>query len=344
MDKKRIALIFGGEGCEREVSLSGARFVYPKIDREKYEVVPTYITRHGEWLILSDSATLNETPEGMPVFPTRTPAGGFAGKGGFWKIDCAIPLLHGNFGEDGRIQGTLDSAKIPYVGSGVTAGAVAMDKAFTKTLAASLGIPTVKSNLAIAGSKMHSPDMALESAEKEFGYPMFIKPARGGSSVGASLAKDRCEAKKAIATAAEASDGRILIEEYIDDRVELECAYLGTRCKQLFTPLGEISCDGFYDYDTKYSEDSTARVLSVSSYEGEWGELIRVWSKKIVECLGVRHLARLDFFLSRGRLYFNEINTFPGFTEASLYPRLVNRLGISAEEVIELLISDAIGV
>lgn len=343
-NKYRIALIFGGEGEEREISLAGARFVCPLINREKYEVVPTFITKRGEWLVLPDTETLEEFAIGSPASLTGLSGGGFIGDFGFLKIDCAIPLLHGSFGEDGRIQGALECAHIPYVGSDVSAGAVAMDKAFTKTLVASLGIPTVPSHLAIRGSSAHSKDAAQKRAEMDFGYPMFIKPARQGSSVGASVVQNKEEFDKAFFEAVNVSDGRVLLEQYIDNRVELECAYLAAKGKQLFTPLGEISCDGFYDYDEKYAEGSTAKVLSVSSYENAYGDKVREWSKQIVEHLGVRHLSRLDFFLSGDRLYFNEINTFPGFTEASLYPRLIARLGISPEELIDLLISDSLGI
>ena len=217
-----------------------------------------------------------------------------------------------------------------------------MDKAFTKVLVDTLGIPTVRSHLIVAGTKSHTPDTALSLAEEEFGYPMFIKPSRGGSSVGASKISCREEFLSALSFATALSDGRVLVEEYIDDRVELECAYFGTFEKQLFSPLGEITTDNFYDYDTKYSKDSTARVSATSRYETSFGDTVREWSKKIVELLGVRHLARLDFFLSDGKLYFNEINTFPGFTESSLYPRLISRLGISPEEQLELFISDTL--
>lgn len=341
MEKRSVALVFGGEGDEREVSLTGARFVCPLIDRNKYEVLPTLITKDGEWLLTPDRGELTDLSGGERVFPTRR---GFATPSGFLPVDCAIPLLHGERGEDGIIQGLLDAAAIPYVGSAVTAGAVSMDKAFTKALVNTLGIPTVRSYLVITDSKTHSPKAVLARAEAEFGYPMFIKPARQGSSVGAARADSRADFYKALRAADAVSDGRILVEEYIDNRVELECAYLGACGKQLFTPLGQITCKGFYDYEEKYSADSSASVASHSPHEAAFGEKIREWSLKIVELLGVKHLSRLDYFLSDGRLYFNEINTFPGFTGASLYPRLVERLGISPRELVDLLISDAVGV
>ena len=339
-EKARVALIFGGEGSEREVSLAGAKFVLPLIDREKYEVVPTLITQSGEWLVFRDGAPFpTDISRGIPAFPTRR---GFTLSGEIIKIDCAIPLLHGTRGEDGIIQVLLASAGIAFVGSDAYAGSLAMDKAFTKTVVSSLGIPTVRGHLLIDGSATHTKEGAIAAAEADFGYPMFVKPAREGSSVGAATARDREELDLAIGSATAASDGRALIEEYIDNRVELECAYLGACGKQLFTGIGEITTEGFYDYGEKYAEGSKARVSPSSKYEDIWGDRIREWSQKIVEMLGVRQLARLDYFLSGDRLYFNELNTFPGFTEASLYPALVARCGIDPKELIELLIQDTL--
>ncbi len=346
--KPKIALVFGGVGAEREVSLAGAEFVFTLISPEKYAPLSIFIAPDGRWL---SDPTGGASPRQMTenvaalkeVFPAkRCAGGGFISDEGFIPIDTAIPLLHGEFGEDGRVQGLFDCAGIPYVGSGVTAGAVAMDKAYTKALAESLGVPTARWTLAIMNSPAETPTSARERAEAAFGYPMFLKPARQGSSVGAGIARCEKEFESALEAAAAAGDGRVIIEEYIDNRVELECAYLGTKSKQLFTPIGEISCCGFYDYDAKYGKDSAARVSAVSKHEAAWGKDVREWSRKIVEQLGVRHLARLDFFLSGKRLIFNEINTFPGFTEISLYPRLISRLGISPAELIELLISDTL--
>ena len=341
-----VALIFGGRGYEHDVSVMGARFLYPKINGARYNKIPVYITKDGEWITPTDTresidGLVERTCKYTEVAPAYlTGEGGLLGRLGFTPIRAAIPLLHGDFGEDGIVQGALENAKIHYVGCDTSCGAITADKAYTKLIAEHLGIKTVPFILSV-DEELTS---AQHRAEAKLSYPMFIKPARQGSSFGAGVAKTREDFGRTLRAAIKAGDGRVLIEKYIDNRAELECAYLGACGKQLFTPSGEITCQGFYDYDTKYKEDSEAKVTPDSSYDARFGDTLREWSRLLVEHLGIRHLARLDFFLSGERLYFNEINTFPGFTESSLYPRLVAKLGISPSEQFELFISDAISV
>lgn len=349
-DKKCVALLFGGRGAEHEVSIIGAKFVFPLIDREKYLPLAVYISRSGEWLISKDenSASVEEIvsakTELTPVYPTFKNGGGLlTAEGKFIPIYTAFPLLHGDFGEDGVVQGALECAGISYVGCGTHASAVTSDKAYTKILAEHLGIPTAKWILA-NGKSAEDIILARARAEGHVGYPMFIKPTRLGSSVGASPARTREEFDEAYIHAASLGNGAVLIEELISIEKELECAYFADKSKELFTNPGQISCGGeFYDYDTKYKSHSNAKVSESASVEDETVKKIKEYSKLLVKLLGIREIARIDYFLTRdGRIIFNEINTMPGFTSGSLYPRLLSSHGIPPEELVNRLILDSV--
>ena len=348
-EKPSVALIFGGRGFEHDISVRGAEYVFSLIDGSKYRKIPVYITKNGTWLtpILRDlsvcpRAVIDEavpTEECFPVY--RNSVGGIETDTAFIPIISAFPLLHGDFGEDGVVQGALENAMIPYVGCDTQASAVARDKCYVKLVAESLGIPTAKWVYVTGG---HT-EKSLSEAEEKIGYPAFVKPARLGSSFGTGVAGCRAELESAVASALSVGSGKALIEEYIEVEKELECGYFGTKSKELFTGVGEISYKlGFYDYEAKYFS-SSATVSSDASITEDESETIRDYSSRLTNLLGLSGLSRIDFFRARdGKIYFNEINTMPGFTESSLYPRLVSGMGISPFELVNLLIEDASGI
>lgn len=324
-EKRTVALIYGGRGREWEVSVRGMRHVLPLIDREKYEIIPIFIDKYGRWLI-----------DEKEVCPHR---GAFlcAESGEVTRVDCAIPLLHGDFGEDGRVQGALECADIPYVGCDVSAGAVCRDKAFVKMIAKGLGLPTLPFLLILRDEGI---DYATRRAEDSFSYPMFIKPTSLGSSVGVGSAESRRELVSALTVAFTLSD-RVIIEPCLTYKRELECGYFRVKGKELFTNPGEILYNGLYGYDEKYISGEVGLAIRADIPDGQ-RELIREYSRRLVRALGVRDIARVDFFLTEEKIYFNEINTMPGFTDGSLYARMIEAEGISEGRLFGLLIDSCI--
>ena len=333
-DKPTAVLIFGGRGMEHEVSRLGAEFVYPLIDENVYEKIPVYIAKDGRWLMRSDVLSENLT-ECFPIL--RGGVGGLITEEEFIPVDVAFPLLHGDFGEDGTVQGALECAKIPYVGCDTLTSAVARDKCLVKLIAKELNIPTAEW---VEYSGCIEETVWL--LERLLGYPVFVKPSRLGSSVGAKRADNIDELASAIENASRLGSGRVIIEEFVDIEKELECAYYSAAGRILFTAPGEIVCDGdFYDFLKKY-RSTGADVSEKASISSALTERITEYSKKLAKRIGLRHLSRIDYFLSKqGRLYFNEINTMPGFTERSLYPRLLEKHGIAPKELIGSLLHDA---
>ncbi len=326
-DKKRVALIYGGRGLEHSVSVSGAKDVLLLIDRERYEIYPIFIERDGSMHLCLSDGTCNTRVvpaflDGRGVFLTD--------EGKRLPVDAALPLLHGDFGEDGSIQGLLTSCSIPFVGSDARASAICIDKAVTKAVAESLGIPTVPWRLITDGKSGDLP-----------GYPLFVKPDGLGSSIGARPARSPEELDTAIAEATRLGGTRVLVEKLIYPIRELECAYFSAQGERTVTAPGEILCDGFYSYEKKYSAHSAKTAVS-ADLPKQISERIREYSDRLCRFIGVRHLARVDFFLSGDELYFNEINTMPGMTASSLYLRLLDSAGISPQEAVNRMISDAI--
>ena len=365
--KPRVLLLYGGKGCESSVSERGAVYLRSLIDRDKFELIPVFIDRRGEWFVREPEDFSNNTshplatPAGAELLTegvgahkneesvspaTVGGAGGIVTKDGFLKIDCAFPLLHGDFGEDGIIQGALAAANIPYVGADTYLGPLAMDKAYTKIIAESLGIRCARSVLGIRGSSEHSREKAKLLAEEKLGYPMFIKPARLGSSVGARCVVGAEDFFAAYDSADSLSDGRVLIEELVDIALEAECAVFRVKNKEIITDIGGISCtSGFYDYGKKYSGERGALVSDTVKVDSRVQSTIREYAKKLSDALGIRHLSRIDFFVTRdGEVLFNEINTMPGFTEGSLYPKLLKKAGIDPAEAVTEMLEDAMGI
>ncbi len=331
---KNVAVIFGGEGFEHDISVLGAKFVLKNIDRRKFKPLSVFIDKNGEWFLKKKNSSLSVS------LTKKRGVSGILLKRKFIRLDAAFPLLHGDFGEDGKIQGLLETLKIPFVGCDTYSSAVCSDKGYTKHVAEGLGIPTVPWLYYDGGDTQE----LVSLAEAVLGYPIFIKPARLGSSIGSGIARSREELYDLLHLACEVGKERVLAERCLNSPRELECAFLEFQGKVYFTPPGEVRCDGgFYDYSEKYGENSRATVLSKADLDPQISEEIIAHSAMLAKRLGLRGISRIDFFLSEGKLYFNEINTVPGMTEASLYPTLIGGLGIGAFELINGLIDDAVG-
>jgi len=320
-----VALIWGGRGYESDVSRRGMENILPLIDRDTYNVLSLFIDKSGRWLI-GDKEVF---PFDRGFYCPKTQE--------HFKIDCAIPLLHGNFGEDGRVQGTLDCADIPYVGCDAQVSAICRDKSVVKAVAEGIGIPTMPGILV---AKNEQTKDIVEKAEKKIGYPLFVKPTSLGSSVGASGAENKDELIYALKEAFAFSD-RVIIEKRLSPKRELECGYFKAKGKEVFTKCGEILCSDFYSYDKKYSSPDI-KIRPVADVDDETNRRIENYSRKLILALGVRDISRIDYFLSGGELYFNEINTMPGQTEGSLYSKMLEASGIAEGEFINLLIEQAI--
>jgi len=327
--KFTVAVIYGGEGHEHNISVLSAKNLISMIDRSAYDIIPVYITERGEWFIESEGEKIST----FPAFLNGK--GGFFKGGKILKVDLAVPILHGELGEDGVIAGALRAAHIKAVGCPTLAGALTSDKIASKLIAEAIGIPTAKWVFA----DCERCDGVIAKAEEKLSYPMFIKPSSLGSSIGISRVSDREEFCKAYKKAALLSE-RILIEEEIPFERELECAYLFSGEKHFFE-IGEICLDGkFYDFERKYEKSTKTSHFSGAL---EIKEKVIAYSDALRAAIGIRGLSRLDFFLTEsGEVYFNEINALPGMTKTSLYPLLTEKMGFSKGEFINNLIREAL--
>ncbi|OAT85212.1 D-alanine--D-alanine ligase [Desulfotomaculum copahuensis] len=351
MAKKRVAVIFGGRSGEHEVSLNSAASVMDALDREVYEVLPVMITREGRWLAGVEPARALAGGEagGVPVTLPADPAcegfvhteddGGPAGRVG-GRIDVVIPVLHGTFGEDGTVQGLLELANIPYVGAGVMASAVGMDKIIMKTVFAQNGLPQVKFRHFLRTDWERERDAVLEDVE-QLGYPCFVKPVNLGSSVGISKARNRGELVQAINLAA-GYDRKVIVEEFVDAR-EVEVAVLGNDYPVASLPGEIIPLNEFYDYEAKYVE-GRSRLIIPAPLPPETMLQIQKLAVRVFKALDCAGMARVDFFVRRsdGTVLVNEINTIPGFTRTSMYPKLWEATGIMYGDLLNRLIALAL--
>ena len=347
MGKLSVCILFGGISPEHEVSARSAESVLNHIDKEKYRILPVGITKTGRWIYFggTDYAML---PAGSWVdYPGNCPAAISPVRGqGLLRfegntvtatpIDVVFPVLHGENGEDGAMQGLLQMAGIPYVGPHVSASAVAMDKTLTKMVINKEGIPQAAWELVRTselGEKMESIVTALEA---RFSYPVFVKPAGTGSSVGVSKAGSRDKLKAAL-TAAGKYDSKILVEEFIKGR-EIEVAVLGN-ADPVASVCGEIDSGAeFYDYDAKYITDTSTAYIPARISE-DLQQRIRDAAVRVFKAVGCQGLSRVDFFATEdGKLVFNEINTIPGFTSISMYPKLFEASGIPYAALIDELL------
>ena len=349
MNKKHLLVLFGGQSSEHEVSCRSALTIIGAVDLEKYEMLLVGITKEGHW-VKTDSVeqikdgSWRQGQESAVLSPDASQSGiWLMEKNGpvFWKVDVAFPVLHGLWGEDGTIQGVFELAKIPYVGCGVLASAVSMDKVYTKLMVDQLGIRQAAYVVVRRDQVRHEQKLAeaVAQVEAKLPYPVFIKPSRAGSSCGVSKAENRQELIAGLQLAAE-HDRKILVEETIVGR-EVECAVLGGSDVRA-SGVGEIlAAAQFYDYDAKYNNAESKTVVNAEMAEGSREEIRRnaVAIFKAVDGWG---LSRVDFFLQAdGQVVFNEINTMPGFTSISMYPMLWEARGLALKTLVERLIQNA---
>ncbi len=345
--KKNVCVLFGGVSSEHEVSLLSARTVLDNIDTEKYRVFPVGIRKDGRWFLHTGEnwelteGTWEFNPGNKPAF--LSPDGNFglvtiAGKNFYTqKLDCVFPVLHGVNGEDGSIQGLAQLAKIPCVGCGMQACVCTMDKYITKLIAAAEGVRQA-AYVRFSG-KDDSTDLEMLADNLPFPYPVFVKPCKTGSSIGISKVKDREGLFPAVKLALRYDCG-VLIEECVKGR-EIEVAVLGNR-EPLASACGEIvTRSEFYDYESKYLNDS-AELLMPAPIPEEKSNEIRDLALRVFKAAGCTGMSRVDFFLTdSGEVVFNEINTIPGFTSISMYPNLFELGGIGKKELVSRLIEAA---
>jgi len=343
----RVMVVFGGRSDEHEVSLASARAIMDAM-RGRYDVVPVGITRSGRWISSSDpmrelSSTHKELPDGSTLESSTSPATADeklpAGLGG---VDVVFPVLHGPYGEDGTIQGTLELAGVPYVGSGVLGSAAAMDKITMKKIFAHHDLPQVEWTGLTRQDWRKDQYSWIRRIENTLGYPCFVKPANLGSSVGISKAEDATELEAALDAAAEL-DRRIIVEKGVDAR-EIEVAVLGNEDPEVSVP-GEIfvTANQFYDYEAKYVEGGMDLTVPAELPDDTTEEIQRI-ARAAYTSIDAAGMARVDFFVERGtnKLLLNEINTIPGFTPTSVYASLWDASGLLYEELLDRLIELAL--
>ncbi len=335
----RVLLLFGGQSAEHDVSRVTAVAVAAALDPDKYEIVPVGITTDGEWLLASDAQKMLDDGraalppafdvrgETMPV-PTATDPG---------DVDVVLPLLHGPYGEDGTVQGLLELAGLPYVGAGVLGSAIGMDKIAMKQMFTAAGLPTAR---ALSLREGHDVDDFCVHAAHDLGFPCFVKPANMGSSVGVNKAHDAIELRAAVRHAL-TYDEWIIVEEFVDGR-EIEVAILGDDPPEASLPGEIVPSAEFYDYADKY-EHGTARLLAPAPLTDAQILDVRQLATRAFEACRCEAMARVDFFLRADATFVvNELNTIPGFTPISMYPRLWEASGIPYAKLLDRLIELAL--
>lgn len=378
MKKLRVGILFGGRSGEHEISLLSAASVFKAIDPGKFEVVPIGITKEGRWVTAGDAERLlsgKPVEEGRHLRagdPEATPAAAVLAKGEgvivppepqkaggslapfqtdsptrrssdrAINVDVIFPVLHGTFGEDGTIQGLLELADLPYVGAGVLGSAAGMDKDIMKSLFIAAGLPIVKHVTILRSEWEAEPKKVQKRIEDKLKYPVFVKPANLGSSVGISKAHDRKELGPAIEEAAK-FDRKIVIEQGVGGKKnkarEIECAVLGNDKAESSVPGEIVPGKEFYDYTAKYLDEGSELIIPAKLTKAETKKFqeLAVHAFKAVDCSG---LARVDFLMDpkTRKIYLNEINTMPGFTSISMYPKLWAATGLAYPQLIEKLI------
>lgn len=347
--KQNVCVLFGGMSPEHEVSLRSAESVLSNMNPDKYNILPVGITKEGQWILYTgqDYSLLptdqwREYPGNRKVVISPVRGQGLLcfdeDRVEVKRIDLVFPVLHGENGEDGSVQGLMQLAGIPCVGPGVMESAAAMDKTITKLIMDSAGIPQAAWQLVRAGELDTYMDTILDSVEKRFSYPVFVKPAGTGSSVGVSKVASREALQEALLHAA-AYDDKILVEEFIHGR-EIEVAVMGND-SPVASVCGEIDSGAeFYDYDSKYVTDTSVAYIP-ARISDEVAEQVREQAVRAYKAIGCRGLSRVDFFVTYedARIVFNEINTLPGFTSISMYPKLFAASGIAYDQLIDELLN-----
>lgn len=345
----RVGVLFGGRSGEHEVSLASATSVIRGLDPDKYEAVPIGISKEGHWLIGGAAQKmLPEVLKGgqrvvMAADPTDAALIPLDRSGGGQRLDVVFPVMHGTFGEDGTIQGLLDLAGLPFVGAGVLGSAIGMDKDVAKRLLQAAKIPVVPWITVHRSDWERAPREVQRAIEKKFKYPVFVKPATLGSSVGMSKVHSRAELAPALNLAAEFAT-KTLVERAVVAR-EIEISVLGNHDPQASTPGEIIPHREFYDYTAKYLEEGT-QLLIPAKLKPAQIKTIRKLAVSAFRVLELSGMARVDFFLEKksGKLFLNEVNTIPGFTSISMYPKLWEASGIPFRELIDKLIALALDI
>ena len=330
---KKLGIIYGGISTEHDVSIMSAKSVIENLDKQKYEIHELYINKYGKWFEIKNG----EKEEIYNLLWTLK------------ELDVVFPVLHGRGGEDGTIQGMLEMLQIPYVGCGVLASAIGMDKAYTKILFEKAKIPQAKyvyvrkrgDTYYIINEKFEEEEFKIEKINEKLKYPMFIKPSNSGSSVGVKKAQNQEELRMAIEYAGQFDD-KILIEQGIDGK-EVECAVLEDGEIKAST-VGEIkSAEEYYSFDAKYNIPES-KTLIPAEIEKDKIEEIRKLAIKAFKAIDGKGLSRVDFFIENGtgKIYINEINTMPGFTQISMYPKLFENVGIKYSDLLDKLIENAL--
>lgn len=354
--KIRVGVIFGGRSGEHDVSLMSARSVMNAIDAERYEIVPIGISKEGHWITGAGSmraleqgsdgeaAALLGDPSQHSLMTMERADGDRLALSSVTELDVVVPILHGPFGEDGTVQGLLELAGLPYVGAGVLGSAVAMDKVVFKKVMVAERIPVLPYQLVLRSVWERDPIGTVTEVEAKFVYPVFTKPANLGSSVGISKCRGRNELEQGLKQAAR-YDRRLIVEQGIDAR-EIECSVLGND-DPIVSVAGEIvPSREFYSYEAKYLDkgEGASNLVIPATIPAVVVDQVREWAIQAYKAIDCAGMARVDFLLERGtdRLYLNEINTIPGFTAISMYPKLWEASGLPYSELIERLITLAL--
>ncbi len=346
MGKIRVGLLFGGRSVEHEVSLSSATSIFHALDSDRYDVTLIAVDPEGRWRIGAGPELLPENAVTgrevrLPAVPGANLLAENASGDAPGPLDVVFPIIHGRGGEDGQLQGLLELAEIPYVGSGVLSSAVQMDKDVARRLMAAAGLPVVPDVVLRGGDIAEGRRSAAQAAIDALGLPVFVKPANSGSSVGISKAKDMASLLEAIEEAAR-YDTKIVIETAIDAR-EIEVAVLGNECPEASVPGEILPSREFYDYESKYIDEGTELQVPAQLPE-ELSKRIRGLAIEAFQVLEAEGIARVDFFLERdsGAIYLNELNSLPGFTESSMFPQLWAASGLPYTALLDRMIELAI--
>lgn len=362
MKKLRVGIIYGGRSGEHEVSIASAAAVVQNLDKQHYEAIPIRIEKDGRWIIADRLPSSSSAAE--VIEQSRAHAGQRLGRGGReahllahpgeeqimtiergshpsitgLALDVVFPVLHGPYGEDGTVQGLLELANIPYVGAGVLSSAVGMDKAVAKLVFAARGLPQANYLVVLRNQWRSAPAVIVNEVSSALGYPVFVKPANLGSSVGISKARNEAELPAAIDLAAE-FDRKVVVEAAVPNAREIEIAVLGNDNPEVSVPGEVIPSREFYDYQAKYLDDDSRTVIPADLPAGVTTEVKRLAVEvfRAVDCAG---MARVDFLMdgATGALYVNEINTIPGFTTISMYAKMWAASGVTYPELLDRLI------
>ena len=340
--------MFGGAGAEHGISRLSAGGFVAEAERLGYCILPIFIDKNGDFFVYTgDTSEISRIDRELdrdalvPTFPIRMGGKcGFLCRGRVIAVELAVPVLHGDFGEDGRVQGLFECAGIPIVGADTVSGAVMSDKAHAKAVAVSAGVRALPWITLTRESYLEDKDAAVSTVCDLIGLPAFIKPTGLGSSIGASAAFSRGEVRESLELAFSVA-GRVMAEPALESRRELECAYFDMDGRSVITHPAEVSVsDGFYGYDKKYFNTDGVRLAVCAEIPDSVAALIRESTARLAQAFGARHIARFDYFLAEdGTLYFNEVNSFPGLTAGSLYTKMLAECGIGYADFVRAMLT-----